>query len=106
MAEEAVRQDFQLGPTVLLETEWVLRAAYGWSRDQRVRGLSSLLDLPHAVDVPPYARWALQRTAKGADFAGMMHLGGAEGASSFATFERKLVRLAGADSPVRVEALS
>lgn len=101
-----VRGDFQLTPTVLLETEWVLRSAFGWSREQRVKGLSSLLDLPHAVSVPAYARWALKQTAKGADFADMMHLAGADGASSFVTFEKRLKRFAGPDAPVPIETLA
>lgn len=106
LADKAIHQDFLLTPTVLLEAEWVLRSYYGWSRGQRVRGLESLLDLPHAVAFPAYTRWALDRTAKGADFADMMHIAAAEGASSFVTFEKKLKRLAGADAPVSVETLS
>ena len=106
LADEAVDQDFLLTSTVLLETEWVLRSYYGWSREQRVRGLESLLDLPHAVAFPGSARWALDRTAKGADFADMMHIAVAEGASSFVTFEKKLKRRAGPDAPVPVELLS
>jgi predicted nucleic-acid-binding protein len=105
LADEAVHQDFLLTATVLLEAEWVLRSYYGWSREQRVRGLESLLDLPHAIAFPASARWALDRTAKGADFADMMHIAAAGGVSSFLTFERKLKRLAGPDSPVVVETL-
>lgn len=41
----------------------------------------------------------------GADFADMMHVGAAEGASSFVTFDRKLERRAGPDSPVAIETL-
>lgn len=105
VADEAVDEDFLLTATVLLEVEWVLRSYYGWSREQRVRGLRSLLDLPHAVAFPASAQWVLDRTAKGADFAEMMHIGTAEGASSFITFEKKLKRLAGVDAPVPVETL-
>lgn len=106
VAEEAVSQDFLITSTVLLETEWVLRSSYGWSREQRVRGLEFLLDLPHAVVFPAYARWALAQAAKGADFADMMHIASAEGASSFGSFERRLKRLAGRDTPIPVEFLS
>jgi predicted nucleic-acid-binding protein len=106
LAEEAIEHDFMLTATVLLEAAWVLRCYYGWSREQRVRGLESVLDLPHAVAFPAYARWALDRTAKGADFADMMHIAAAEGASSFVSFEKKLKRLAGPDSPVPVETLA
>jgi predicted nucleic-acid-binding protein len=91
---------------VLLEAEWVLRSYYGWSREQRVRGLKSLLDLPHAIAFPVSAQWALERTAKGADFADMLHIAAAEGASSFVSFEKKLKHLAGPDSPVPVETLA
>lgn len=105
LADKAIDQDFLLTATVLLEAEWVLRSSYGWSREQRVQGLESLLDLPHAVAFPTYTRWALNRTATGADFADMMHIAGAEGASSFASFEKRLRRLAGPDTPVPVETL-
>ena len=90
---------------MLVETDWVLRSFYGWSRTQRAAGFRILLDLPNAVDVPQYAGWAVERMEAGADFADMMHLGGSGGASSFATFDRKLARRAGSDAPVPVETL-
>ncbi len=101
MAEE----DFHISPTVLIETDWVLRSFYGWSLAQRVTGLKILLDLPNAVDVPAHAGWAVDRAAEGADFADMMHVAGAQGASSFATFDKKLAQRAGRDSPVPIETL-
>jgi predicted nucleic-acid-binding protein len=106
LADAAIRLDFLVTATVLLEVDWVLASYYGWSREQRVRGLNEVLDLPHAVAFHPSARWALDRTAKGADFADMMHLAVAEGASLFLTFDKKLKRLAGADVPLPVELLS
>lgn len=106
MAAEAIREDFLVTSTVLLEAEWVLRSSFKWTREQRVQALSSLLDLPHAVAFPAHARWALRRTAEGADFADMMHIAGAEGASSFASFEKRLKRMAGPDTPTPVEFLS
>ena len=84
----------------------MLRSLYGWSRKQRAAGLRILLDLPRAVEIPVHAHWALDRMADGADFADMMHLGLAAEASSFATFNRKLARSAGAEPPVRVETLN
>ena len=98
-------EEFQLTATVLVETEWVLRSAYGWTKGQRVQALDSLLDLPNAASVPAHARWALSCFEKGADFADMMHVATAEGASSFATFDRRLARTAGADAPVAIETL-
>jgi predicted nucleic-acid-binding protein len=90
---------------VLVETDWVLRSFYGWNRTQRAAGFRILLDFPNAVDVPKYAGWAVERMKAGADFADMMHVAGAAGASSFATFDRKLERRTGSDSPVVVETL-
>ena len=98
-------EDFRIPATVLLETDWVLRSFYGWSRTQRAAGFRLLLDFPNAVDVPKDAGWAVERMEAGADFADMMHVAVAAGASSFATFDKTLERRAGPDSPVAVETL-
>jgi predicted nucleic-acid-binding protein len=105
-ARALVRERFKISATVLVETDWVLRSHYGWSVAQRVAGFRILLDMPNAVDIPTRAGWAVDRMAAGADFADMMHVAGAEGASSFSTFDRKLGRHAGLDAPVPVETLS
>jgi predicted nucleic-acid-binding protein len=102
-AQAIVSEEFHVPATVLIETDWVLRSFYGWSRVQRAAGFRILLDMPGAVSVPKLAAWAVERMAAGADFADMMHVAAAEGASSFATFDRKLARRAGPDSPVPIE---
>lgn len=107
-AEQAlaiVEEDFHVPATVLVETDWVLRSFYGWSSAQRAAGFKILLDMPRAVSVPRRTAWAVERMAAGAHFADMMHVAALEGASSFATFDRKLARRAGADAPVPVETL-
>jgi predicted nucleic-acid-binding protein len=86
-----------------VETDWVLRSFYGWSRNQRAVGFRILLDFPNAVDVPKYAHWAVERMEAGADFADMMHVASAAGASTFATFDWKLERRAGSGAPVQIE---
>lgn len=96
-------EDFMLTATVLVETDWVLRSVYGWDRRQRAAGLRLLLDLPRAVAIPAHVHWALARMEQGADFADMMHIALAAGASSFATFDHRLARSAGPDTPVPVE---
>jgi predicted nucleic-acid-binding protein len=105
-ARALVEEDFHIPATVLVETDWVLRSFYGWSRAQRAAGFRILLDLPCAVSIPKWAEWAVERLAAGADFADMMHVAASDGAASFATFDRKLIRRAGADTPVPVEFLS
>jgi len=104
-AAALVDADFQLTATVLVETEWVLRSAYGWSREQRVQAFESLVDLPGAAAVPPHMDWILARFAKGADFADMMHIALAEGANAFVTLDRQVSRAAGADAPLHVETI-
>jgi predicted nucleic-acid-binding protein len=104
-ARVIVQEDFQVPATVLVETDWVLRSFYGWSRAQRAAGFKILLDMPSAVSIPRRAGWAVDRMAAGADFADMMHVAASEGASSFATFDSKLARRVGADVPIPVETL-
>lgn len=104
-ARAIVEEDFHVPATVLIETDWVLRSYYGWSHEQRAAGFRILFDMPRAVSVPERAGWAVDRMAAGADFADMMHLAASEGASSFATFDRKLARRAGSDAPLPIETL-
>ena len=81
--------------TVLLESEWVLRGAYGlapakvlaiFERLLRVRGID--------VEEPARVRRALAWYAQGMDLADALHVAGASTATSFATFDRKLARRA------------
>jgi hypothetical protein len=69
--------------TVLLETEWVLRA---------LRGLLGLPNL-HA-DAPDRLDRTLKWYEDGTDLADAMHLAFSEDAEYFATFNEKLVRRA------------
>jgi hypothetical protein len=48
---------------------------------------------------------ALDRYRHGADIADMLHLIGARGATRFTTFDRGLVKRAGANPPLAVETL-
>jgi predicted nucleic acid-binding protein len=105
IAQTVLDEDFAVTATVLLETEWVLGSRYGFDRSKRAQALRMLLDLPHAVIVPNHARWAIDRMQAGGDFADMMHLAGAEGASRFATFDEALAQQAGTGASVPVETL-
>lgn len=106
LAKTVLDEDFMLSATVLIETEWVLRSSYGMSRGRRARALSMLLDLPRLVAVPPHARWAIERMEAGGDFADMIHIGEAEGATGFATLDSDLPRSAGPGAPVPIETLA
>lgn len=81
--------------TVVLETEWVLRYAYGFEPEAIVTGLRNLLGLAN-VDIEdlPAVRQALDWHAQGVDFADGLHLASSASATQFATFDRALVKAA------------
>jgi predicted nucleic acid-binding protein len=81
-------------PTVLLETEWVLRSLYGYSAGQFLAFAQWLIEgakveLSDAGTV----REALRLHGSGFDFADAMHLAASQG-RPFATFDRALVKRA------------
>lgn len=91
---------------VLMETEWVLRSSYRWSRSAIAAGVADLLDLEGVRVLHDDAvLWALDRYRLGADWADMLHLLAARGTQSFLRFDRTLQRDAGAESPVTIELL-
>ena len=92
--------------TVLIETEWVLRSAYGYNR---MRIVAALVHFYQAFDVTfenaADVRWAFERYAERGELADYLHLSAARTANGFATFERRLAARAGADCPVPIETL-
>ena len=100
MAEPAL-----IGTGVLMETAWVLGSIYRQTRIAIADSLSALLKAPtlHVQDEDGVA-WALERFRNhGADIADMLHIVSARGSTSFASFETKLNKQAGAQTPVPVE---
>jgi len=91
--------------TVLLETEWVIRRAYGFSRNQIIRSLRDFCGLPN-VTLENSSRIAacLKAMDQGLDFAGALHLEAARDCEAFATFDRGLIQ-AGATSGAPLRAL-
>ena len=82
--------------TVLLETEWVLRAAYGVAREvihsslQAICGLSSV-----RVEKPEQVAQALADFLNGMDFADALHLAIAQAAGAeFHTFDVRCAKAA------------
>jgi predicted nucleic-acid-binding protein len=64
--------------TVLLETEWVLRAVYGFIASQVVAALRGFVGLTHVVvENAPAAACALDWAEHGLDFADALHLAAA-----------------------------
>lgn len=105
-ATEHIRAGVFLPHSVLMETEWVLRSGYGWD-PVRINGELTDLVAMQCVEVDQIdaIHWALDRHREGADWADMLHLIASSGHTAFSTFDRKLPKAAGDDSPLPVEVL-
>jgi predicted nucleic-acid-binding protein len=78
-------------PSVLLETEWVLRGAYRIGRDRIAQSFRGLLGLPElSVGNADAVAQALEWFARGLDFADALHLALTADAEEFATFDARL----------------
>ena len=106
LADAVVAQPCFLTLTVLLETIWLLSSRYSMVRGQIAEALEALLELP-SINTPDDQQvgWALRRFAAGADAADMIHIVASRDADSFISFEKKLARMAGPDSPLPIETL-
>ena len=91
--------------TVLLETEWVLRRAYRFSRERIIAALAAFAGLPRVTleDLAAAAK-ALDWTRRGMDFADALHLAKAEGCEALVTFDQRFAAVANALSEVKVRA--
>ncbi len=96
--------DIFIATTVLLESEWVLRSAYGFAPARVAAALLRLAGLPGiTVEDPARLAQALDWMAGGMDFADALHLGKAEGCTAFLSFDRELIRAAAGRSAVTVQ---
>lgn len=92
--------------TVCLESEWVLRSAYGFNANQIADGLTGLAGLPDVtVEEPAVLAATLEWMRAGMDFADALHLAKSEGCAAFLTFDRKLAKSAKNRSATAVEVL-
>lgn len=83
--------------TVLLESEWVLRSMYRFSRSEVGDGLRAFAQLRTVSVQEPMQVWqALDWFAAGMDFADALHLASAntDDCKAFATFDRKFAATA------------
>lgn len=87
--------DVFIPETIWLETEWVLRYAYGFDAAAVVRAFRAVLGLPaiHTADASRLLL-ALEWHAAGLDFADALHLSGSQEAETFLTFDQAFVRKA------------
>lgn len=90
------RHDIFVSRTVILESEWVLRAAYGFSAAQVCTTLRAFAGLPNIeIENPAIIAEALDLAEQGVDFADALHLVAGRACDAFATFDRKLIAMAG-----------
>jgi predicted nucleic-acid-binding protein len=81
--------------TVILETEWVLRSAYGYDRTDVVdalRAFGGLLTV--TIEDADRVAGALDLAMRGMDFADALHLGRSGHCEAFVTFDRRLTKAA------------
>ena len=91
--------------TVILETEWVLRGAYGFSAEQCAKALADFAGLPRVtLEDPAIVAAALGWMPAGVDFADGLHLAKAEGCDAFVTFDRNFAKAANALGGIKVRA--
>lgn len=96
--------DIFVGTTVVLETEWVLRAGYGFAPAEIAKGLRGLFGLPAIkLEEPVEVGLALDWMAAGMDFADALHVARSGHCSSFLSFDRNLVKRAKAVTSIQVE---
>jgi predicted nucleic-acid-binding protein len=98
--------DIFIGVTVILETEWVLRAGYGFKPNVVAAGLRGIAGLPGVtIEEPAEIAQALDWTVEGMDFADALHLTRSNHCNAFVTFDKKLAVRAKGKVGVIVETL-
>jgi predicted nucleic-acid-binding protein len=98
--------DVFIGTTVILETEWVLRAGYGFASiaiADALRGLGGLDGI--SIEEPAQTAQALDWMTAGMDFADALHLARSSYCSAFVTFDKKFSARCRGKSPVKVETI-
>ncbi len=90
--------------TVIQESEWVLRYAYDFNRQQIISAFRALFGLNNVIlSNPDVVNQALDWHEKGLDFSDAFHLASSQSCTKFFTFDRKFIKNAGNLMTVRVE---
>ncbi|MCB9942782.1 MAG: type II toxin-antitoxin system VapC family toxin [Geminicoccaceae bacterium] len=81
--------------TVVLETEWVLRSAYGYKPEAVARAMRAFGGLPGvSIEDAAIVAAAFDHAERGMDFTDALHLGLSETHGALLTFDRKFVKAA------------
>lgn len=99
------KEQIWLPKTVLLETEWVLRAVYGLKPDKILQGLLHILGLPNTIpEQVEEINFALEHYKQGMDFADALHLASSQSSECLYIFDQNFVK-AGKQAGVSVKLL-
>lgn len=86
-------QNVFIPDTVILETEWVLRFAYDFNRDEILSGFKKLFGLSNVyLTSHSLLSSVLQWYENGLDFADALHLAQSLSCSAFYTFDNRLFK--------------
>ena len=87
--------DIFIPKTVMLETEWVLRHAYGISKGDIMKGFQKMMGLPNVrVEDQQTVFQAISWYGLGLDFADALHLASSMKADKFVTFDNAFIKKA------------
>jgi predicted nucleic-acid-binding protein len=88
-------EDILIPKTVMLETEWVLRHAYGIDKKAIVEGFKKMMGLRNvSVEDQQTVSQAVSWYESGLDFADALHLASSTRANRFVTFDNALIKRA------------
>ena len=86
-----------------MESEWVLRSAYGYAPAEIAKAFTAFAGLPRIkLEDPSLTARALDWMEKGMDFADALHLLKAEGCEAFVSFDQSFAKTANMLSDVTV----
>ena len=81
--------------TVALQTQWVLRHAYGINKDAIMKGFQKIMGLPNVrVEDQQTVFQAISWYGLGLDFADALHLASSMKADKFVTFDNAFIKKA------------
>ena len=105
IADRVMAQPTFVSLTVLLELAWTLGGEPFRFGRQAIATALRLILATRTITVPQESAvaWAIDRFSSGADIADMLHIVASRGSDGFVSFEKRLGKLAGTDSPLRVE---
>jgi len=94
-AKIIVSDNIFIPKTVMLETEWVLRHAYGIGKEAIMGSFQKMMGLPNvSVEDQQTVFQAISWYGSGLDFADALHLASSMKADKFVTFDKSFIKKA------------